>query len=119
MVQKRGSEVNVDGQYEEVRTGVSESEYAAVEKPRKNNGHGAPGEYAVVDKSKKKKVRVLVSGRLTQTVYNFCLFVYCLLFSQRNGQLLYIVLLVLSKRSIFFCCCRCCCCFFSMLFFRI
>ena len=78
-MQKRGSEVNVDGQYEEVRIGVSESvqppTYAAVQKPRKNNGHGAPDEYAVPDKSKKKKVRVLVSGRLTQTVYNFCLFV--------------------------------------------
>ena len=50
--------------------------YAAVQKPRKNNGHGAPGEYAVVDKSKKKKV--LVSGRLTETVYRFCLLFVCL-----------------------------------------
>ena len=70
-VQNSGSEDNVDGQYEEVRREVGES----AQKPRKNNGHGAPDEYAVVDKSKKKKVRVLVSGRLTQTVYNFCLFV--------------------------------------------
>ena len=50
--------------------------YAAVQKPRKNNGHGTPDEYAVVDKSKKKKV--LVSGRLTETVYRFCLLFVCL-----------------------------------------
>ena len=80
-MQKRGSGVNADDQYAEVRTGQLNEQpptYAAVQKPRKNNGHGAPDEYAVVDKSKKKKVRVLVSGRLTQTVYTFCLFA-CLL----------------------------------------
>ena len=83
-MQKRGSGVNVDGQYEEVRRGqlnesVQPPTYAAVQKPRKNNGHGAPDEYAVVDKSKKKKVCVLVSGKVTQTICLYFLFV--LLFS--------------------------------------